>query len=164
MRNLYLCGFQGSGKTFFGQAVAQLLECPFFDIDHCLLEESQAISIRDLYLQIGEASFRNQEIAMLEQLSKSQNSIIALGGGSFIHPQAAIFTQNGQVLYLHKPFAILKRELEQRALPAYLMSYAAFDEVFMERHIVFCQLADAIIEIEERTNQQIIEEIAGHVK
>ena len=80
MNNIILCGFMGSGKTTLGKAVAQRLGMEFIDTDFEIVKRENR-TIADIFKAEGEAYFRALETALIKELSKKENLVIALGGG-----------------------------------------------------------------------------------
>jgi shikimate kinase len=80
MNNIYLVGFMGTGKTAVGQGLARRLNLKFVDLDS-IIEQKEGLKIVDIFATQGEAYFRDAETAALEAVSKSQDLIIACGGG-----------------------------------------------------------------------------------
>lgn len=79
--HLVLVGLMGSGKSSVGRRVADALGRPFVDTD-LVIERRVGRSIREIFADEGEESFRDMESAVLsEVLSASTASVIATGGG-----------------------------------------------------------------------------------
>ena len=80
MNNIIFCGFMGSGKTTLGKALADRLGVEFIDTD-AEIERRENRTIADIFKADGEAYFRALETALIKELSKKDNLVIALGGG-----------------------------------------------------------------------------------
>jgi len=84
MQFIFLIGPPGSGKTVCGLALAQKLDCRFFDTDQ-LIESQQACSIKSLFAERGEEHFRQLETQLLESLPSTYTEtgtiVFATGGG-----------------------------------------------------------------------------------
>jgi shikimate kinase len=78
---IFLMGFMGSGKTFWGMRWAKVCGLQFFDIDD-MIEKEQGKSTEDIFAQDGEDHFRDLETAALRSFAGKQNIIIATGGGT----------------------------------------------------------------------------------
>lgn len=79
----------GCGKSWLGRELNSLTGIPLVDMDKAI-EESQGLSIRDIFQQKGEQYFRELERDYIDSLSPDQDLIIATGGG------AACFFDNMQ--------------------------------------------------------------------
>jgi shikimate kinase len=92
---IFLVGFMGSGKNWWGSTLSERLEIPFFDLDE-EVEKSTGMEIVSIFSDKGEAFFRKTEMqvlsALIHQLSRkvitndtpggAMNAIIATGGGT----------------------------------------------------------------------------------
>lgn len=77
---IFLVGFMGCGKTEIGQILAKMLGLPFFDTDK-IIEEDQQKKISDLFLEKGEAYFREQEYNLIRSYPFPSKSVVSTGGG-----------------------------------------------------------------------------------
>jgi streptogramin lyase len=77
---VFLLGFMGCGKTYWGSRVAAHLQLPFYDMD-ALIEARHATSIAAIFEQFGEAAFRGIEQEVLHGCGGLGACIIAAGGG-----------------------------------------------------------------------------------
>ena len=83
-KNLVLVGMMGSGKSTIGTLISKKLNIKFIDIDN-VLENDSKMKIAEIFEKKGENFFRNLEEKITLKLLRSTNSIISLGGGSFIN-------------------------------------------------------------------------------
>ena len=60
------------------------LNLKFFDIDQ-LIEKNEGVDISTIFSEKGEINFRKLEEKITLKTLRSKNSVIALGGGSFIN-------------------------------------------------------------------------------
>lgn len=110
MRNIYLVGFMGTGKTAVGTLLARKKECQFLDLD-ALIELREKRAICDIFSQSGEAYFRRIESKALGDVAKETNFVIACGGGIVLNLQnVKLMKKTGTVICLSAtPEVILKR-------------------------------------------------------
>jgi shikimate kinase len=83
MRNVFLTGFMGTGKTAVGTALARRLGRPFIDLD----EEIERISRRTIaaiFALHGETEFRERERRALALACALDGAIVATGGGAVL--------------------------------------------------------------------------------
>lgn len=78
---IFLIGFMGSGKSYWGNIWSQQSGLPFFDLD-AVIEQQQQKTIIKIFEENGETFFRNLETAALHSFTSNQNCIIACGGGT----------------------------------------------------------------------------------
>jgi len=108
---IFLSGFMGAGKTSTGRALAIRLGLPFADLDE-EIEKRTGLSVRELFERFGEPEFRRLERAVLDELVKRPDLVVALGGGTLIDRDArAGVGAHGVVVWLHPPFAEIVRRI-----------------------------------------------------
>jgi shikimate kinase len=106
-----LVGMMGSGKTSVGRALASRLSRPFADSDE-LIEARTGQTVKQIFAERGEAAFRAEESAVLEEaLSSPTPAVIAAAGGAVLDPvnrrliRAA--ARSGLVVWLRADPAVL---------------------------------------------------------
>ena len=82
--NLVLLGMMGSGKSTIGLSLSKRLNTNFFDIDK-IIEREQNMKVNEIFEKKGEKFFRSLEEKITLNVLKSKNSIISLGGGSWLN-------------------------------------------------------------------------------
>jgi len=80
MKNIYLVGFMGTGKTVVGEILAKKLGKEFVEMD-VVIEAKEGSKIADIFTKQGEAYFRSLEKTLLGSLSKKEGLVISCGGG-----------------------------------------------------------------------------------
>jgi shikimate kinase len=157
---IYLIGFMGSGKSYVGQQLAQLLDYLYVDTDN-LIENTEGSSIAQLFEAQGEAAFREIERANLHGLSKWDNIIVATGGGMpCFHDNMAYINDSGISVYLKtKPHLLLERLLPESEKRPLLRGYSetellAFIESKVAEREQFYGQADIIIH--QNSNEQAV--------
>ena len=80
---LVFVGAPGSGKTTIGKQVAEKLGVEFIDVDN-EIEMDEKTTISEIFVQKGEAYFRQLERAKISDLLTSFNGVLSLGGGSVL--------------------------------------------------------------------------------
>jgi shikimate kinase len=79
---IYLIGFMGSGKTYWGRQLGQKLEVPQFDLDE-QIEQAEGRPVTEIFAASGEEYFRLKEQETLMMLSETHDSfVMATGGGT----------------------------------------------------------------------------------
>ncbi|MBL4653224.1 MAG: AAA family ATPase [Flavobacteriales bacterium] len=78
---VFLLGFMGSGKSTIGKKLASKMNLEFIDLDK-LIESEMECSVQDAFALKGEHYFREQETKALIKVSKQENVLVALGGGT----------------------------------------------------------------------------------
>jgi shikimate kinase len=111
--NIYLMGLMGCGKSTVGSILARELQCEFVDLDK-LIEFREANSLSQIFLAKGEPCFRAIEGTLLQEVSRKNSCVIALGGGAILRSENRdIIKQTGISIYLEvTPELLLKRLAE----------------------------------------------------
>lgn len=110
MKNIYLVGFMGTGKTAVGRELARKKKWQFVDLDD-LIELREKRLIKDIFAKEGEAHFRRLEKKMLREVSKEKKFVVSCGGGIVMDKEnVATMKASGKVVCLKaSPDIILKR-------------------------------------------------------
>jgi len=82
-KSLVLTGMMGVGKSTIGKLLSEKLKMKFIDTDE-LIEKEEKMSIKKIFDLKGEAYFRTLEKKISLANLESKNTIISLGGGTFI--------------------------------------------------------------------------------
>jgi shikimate kinase len=84
--HLFLTGFMGVGKSYFGRRLAEQVHVSFLDVDY-EIQTREGRSIRRIFSEEGEEFFRSLERKLLLHFlnDPSAPSVIALGGGSLLN-------------------------------------------------------------------------------
>lgn len=96
---LVVIGPPGVGKTTVATAVAERLRLPVVDTD-ALVEERAGRTVADVFLEEGEAAFRELERAAVLDALTGAGTVVALGGGAPMTPAVAEALEGHQVLFL----------------------------------------------------------------
>lgn len=130
---LSLCGFMGCGKSTVGRNLAAFIYSDYIDLDN-YIEEKLHMSVSEFYALEGEAAFREEERAALEEILKryssyhcngvsaedntkrGDNLIISLGGGAPTYPPTAkLVKERTFCVYLNASREALYRRLSKNS-------------------------------------------------
>ena len=81
MKNIVIVGFSGAGKSTVGRKLAKKLNLAFVDLD-LYIEEKYHTAIPLLFQKYGESVFRTLEYSALQEVLSTENTVIAVGGGT----------------------------------------------------------------------------------
>lgn len=100
---IYLTGFMGSGKSTIGPILANVLGYNFVDLDTAIAA-SAGKSIKKIFSEEGEDSFRKIESEMLRKTVSHNEVVISLGGGALTVMENLYFAlEHGKVVYIRVP-------------------------------------------------------------
>lgn len=107
MENIILIGMPGSGKTTVGTILAESLNRKFVDTD-ALIVQRVGISIPSFIKQFGVEAFRQEESAVIQDISKQTGLVIATGGGCVtLEENYNPLHQNGKIVWIQRDIASL---------------------------------------------------------
>ena len=159
--NLYLVGMMGSGKSSAGRHLAERLGYRFLDADSSI-EQVAGRSIPELFASEGETGFRDLEAAVLNQIASWHSLVVATGGGVVTRPENWGQLQQGVVIWLDAPDALLLERLSADPTPRPLMQSAdpaaRLAELMTQRRPLYAQ-ADLHIVQDGRTADQVAEQV-----
>ncbi len=112
-RHIFLIGFMGSGKTYWGRRLAPALGCAFLDLD-AWIEEGEQRTIADIFAGSGETGFRVLEQQYLHRLAALPPAVVATGGGTpCFFDNMDWMKRRGHTIYLETPPGILAGRLKK---------------------------------------------------
>ena len=103
----------GAGKTFLGHQLAQELQLEFIDTDEIITSRFNC-SIKTLFENKGEDSFRQMESAVLKELITNQKkAVVATGGGLPCNENhLTLMKENGITVFLDWPIETLVNRIK----------------------------------------------------
>ena len=111
MIRIFLTGYMGAGKTTLGKAFARKLNLPFVDLDW-YMEERFHKTVGELFVERGEAGFRELEKNMLHEVGAFEDVVISTGGGaSCFFDNMDFMNRNGKTVFLNVHPDVLFRRL-----------------------------------------------------
>ena len=148
LSRLFIIGPMGSGKSTVGRHLADLLGYGFIDSD-AEIETRAGADIPWIFDVEGEEGFRRRETAVLEDLARRSQAVIATGGGAILVPaNRDLMARSGVVVFLNVSVAQqLKRTGSGEGRP--LLQQGDREEtltnLMAEREPLYRELADVMI-------------------
>jgi len=146
--NIFFVGPMGAGKTTIGRQLARSLGRPFYDSDK-EIEARTGADIPLIFELEGEAGFRCREKAMIDELTRQSNIVLATGGGAVLDPDnRRHLAGRGFVIYLSAPVEQLfqrtardtRRPLLQTENPRQKL-----EEILAVRDPLYREVADLVL-------------------
>jgi shikimate kinase len=161
---IFLIGFRGSGKTTVAQLLAQRLAWSWRDAD-AVLEEKFGRSIRAIFADEGENSFRDKESEVLTELSQVQKTVVATGGGVVLRPANRALLRSGFVVWLSAAPEILHARISsdattlQRRPPLAQGGLEEVREMLQRREPLYQECANLTIDTSQFVPEDVVERI-----
>lgn len=113
-RPIALVGLMGVGKTTVGRRLARALDRDFFDSDE-EIERASGRTVAGYFRDHGEAAFRDGERRVVERLLTDAATVLATGGGAFIHPPThELLKERALVIWLKGDFETIMERVSRK--------------------------------------------------
>ena len=100
MKNIFLIGFMGAGKSTVARHLQKRLKMNLAEMDE-RIEKEQGMTIPEIFEKYGESRFRDLESELILTIGKEGNTIVSCGGGVVVRPENIDYMKkNGRVFYL----------------------------------------------------------------
>ena len=151
----------GAGKSTIGKLLSNNMKISFVDTDE-EVEKHFNMPINNIFDKYGEEGFREIESLILE---KSKDSIVACGGGIVLKKKNRDFIkENGKCLLLLSNINVLADRLSSennRPLLNDGIIEEQLEQIWEQRKDLYYNLADQVIEINDKSKKQITDYIIG---
>ena len=166
VRNIFLIGPMGAGKSTIGRALAKELKLEFFDTDE-VIEERTGASVSWIYDVEGEEGFRRREQKVIEELTQKNNIVLATGGGVVTTPENRVaLAGRGTVIFLRtslqQQFERTKRDTKRPLLQTPNLE-VTLEELRDEREPLYEELADISFETDKLTVKAVANKIIKYL-
>lgn len=157
-----LVGPMGAGKTTVGRLLADVLGVTLRDTD----EEVEAVagrSVQDLFVDEGEARFRELEKAAVAAALADHDGVVSLGGGAVLDADTRTLLRDHEVVFLRVGLAdAVKRVGLGVGRPLLLGNVRARIKALLdERAPLYEEVATAVVDTDGRAPADVAEEIRG---
>lgn len=111
---IYLLGFMGAGKSYWGKQLADHWQLPYYDLDEVIVE-AEEMAIADIFAIKGEDYFREKESLLLRELSKQDNFLISCGGGTPCFQENMDFmNEHGTTIWINPSVEAMVERLQRK--------------------------------------------------
>ena len=161
---LILIGFMGSGKTTISRMLGKMLNTSVTDLDDEIVRRA-GMTIPDIFAQNGEEYFRQLEHDTLADIIKSDQGILATGGGTPMRPDNLTIlkdTSTPVVLLKASAMETLRRIGGDSGRPlAKSLDEKGIADLQAQRHVNYDACADLTIKTDGLSPAAIAEEIVS---
>lgn len=163
---ILLVGFMASGKSTIGRHLAQRLGWRFIDFDD-EIQRRTGVPIPEIFRSEGEAYFRRLEAELTEDVAAVEHVVLAPGGGWITRPELLeYFGDETAVVWLRiSPEEAVRRahlDLSKRPLLETADPIARARLLLREREPLY-RLADAVVDVDGRSAEEVVEQILESV-
>ncbi len=162
---LFVIGYMGSGKSTVGRQLAEKLNMDFTDLD-AFIENKAQKTISEVFAEKGEIYFRKLEREALLEQFKTENCVIAVGGGTpCYYDNMDLMNQNGKTIYLRGGVGTLASRLISEKKNRPMISHLPDDEIpeFIAKHLFersgFYNKAQLIVDIEKLEVNELVKKL-----
>lgn len=165
---IFLIGFMGAGKTTVGKILSQITGFEFVDTDQ-IIEEKAQMKIFEIFRKKGDKYFRDIETEVLQGLKDDEHRIVSCGGGIILKQENRDFLkENGKTIFLDGDIRTMMNRVEDNDTRPVIVpilrsdpkkKYEAFKDILDKRMPFYKEAADMTIKIDDKTPQEISEEI-----
>lgn len=159
-RSIVLVGLMGAGKTVIGRLLARRLGLPFVDADQ-EIEAAAGMSVRDIFEEHGEASFREGERKVIRRLLKHGPQVLATGGGAVMNAKTRrALAEHAVSLWLKADLDVLMERVMRRNTRPLLQTdnpRAVMKKLLEERYPIY-GLSDVVVTSRDVSKRTIVNE------
>ncbi|MEW8506629.1 MAG: shikimate kinase AroK [Candidatus Thiodiazotropha sp.] len=162
LKNLFLIGPMGAGKTTVGRQLAEYFRMDFVDSDH-EIQRRTGVDIPTIFEFEGESGFRQRESTVIDDLTARDGIVLATGGGVVMREEnRSLLSSRGMVIYLHcsvrQQFERTHRD-KNRPLLSTPDPLGKLEELMALRDPLYRQTADIVVSTEGRNTQSVVQDI-----
>lgn len=108
---IFLLGFMGAGKSYWGRQLAERLQLPLYDLDEQIVE-AEGRTVAEIFTEKGEVYFRERERDFLHRLAEKPAFLLSCGGGTPCYfDNMAFMNQTGLTVWLNSSVSVMVERL-----------------------------------------------------
>lgn len=159
-----LVGPPGAGKTTVGQLLAQRQGVTFRDTDHDV-EAAVGATISDIFIEDGEATFRDHERAAAAAALATHDGVLALGGGAVTAEETRQALKSHRVVFLDVGLAAaVERVGLNTARPLLAVNpRAELKRLLEERRPLYEEVATVVVPTDGRSPEEVVDAIESEL-
>ncbi len=157
-----LVGPPGAGKTTVGRAVAARRGVAFRDTDSDV-EEVAGKSVADIFVEDGEAAFRELERQAVARALDEHDGVLALGGGAVLDERTRAALAGHRVVFLDVGLAAAAERVGfTRSRPLLVLNpRAELQRMLTERRPAYEAVATHVVGTDGREVEEVVDEVVS---
>jgi shikimate kinase len=156
----------GAGKSAVGRYLARSLHLTFVDSDD-EIESRTGVDIPFIFEKEGEEGFRKREAVVIDDLSRMDGVVLATGGGAVMDVNSrSCLGGRGFVVYLYTTVdqqVSRTKKGRERPLLESVDPRETLEELLKTRDPLYREIADIVVETDERKVKSVADEIIEQV-
>lgn len=164
MTTCVLVGIPGAGKSSIGRELAKQLDVPFIDTDR-VVEMQAGKSVAEIFVQDGEASFRELEEAAVLQSLEHPTAVVSLGGGSILSSAVRTALSHHLTIWLQTSVASALRRTNMNQNRPLLIEAprATLMKLLEQREQFYREVSDQVIETDNKNIKVLVDQIMSQL-
>ena len=162
MKNIFLIGFMGSGKSTIAARLSEKLGVPKVEMDELIVRE-RSMPITEIFEKYGEAYFRDIETELVYRLQTREGVVVSCGGGTVLRDEnCKMMKASGVIVWLTaEPETILERVKHSTDRPVLngRMNVEYIAELMERRRACYEAAADFMVSTDGKERDAICAEI-----
>ncbi len=162
---LVLVGTMGAGKTSVGRRLAEAWGVGFRDTDHDV-EASEGRPISDIFVDSGEARFRELERAAVVEALATHDGVLALGGGAVLDESTRSDLAGHEVVFLRVGLTDSAKRVGLGVSRPMLLGNVRgrIKQLIDERTPVYEKVATHVVDTDGLTLDEVVEQVRSVVE
>ena len=162
MKNIFLIGFMGCGKSTIASTLSGMLDIPQVEMDGLIVQE-QNMLITEIFEKYGEEHFRDIETDLVRRLQEQDGVVVSCGGGAVLREENRMLMKESGVIVLltATPETIFERVKNSTNRPVLNgnMNVAYITELMDRRRACYEAAADFVVSTDGKDSETICSEI-----
>jgi shikimate kinase len=162
---IVLVGPMGSGKSTFGELLAERLGVPYRDTDADIVA-AQGREIADIFVDEGELYFRELERQAVRAAVAEHPGVLALGGGAILDDSTRELLAGLPVVYLSLDVeeAVRRVGLNQARPLLAVNPRRQWRELMDARRHLYTEVARVVVATDDRTPEEVAQAVLEALK
>lgn len=158
---IILIGFMGSGKSSVAKKLSTFFKWPVIEMDELVLEKTNSKNMAEVFTKGGEHLLRETELVLSEEIASLKERIISTGGGVVLNKVILehLKKNNGKIFFLRASFSTLSMRLRNEETRPLFKDTREAEALYNFRQPLYLKAADCVIDVNQKTVEEIAEEI-----